>query len=253
MKRTLLLLPALALGAVTASGQILYLQPFDNETNQLRVEEAGIGWQRATHTGVDFGQAGRLSDSKGVDGVPGLAYSFGGSNNSTLMWNGGVNFTQSQVTGLSAMVFHGNASNELRFLIRIDDDGTDRWYASAIGGKASTIGAAGAFETEAELFQLSFATTAWVPVLNADETGPFAGGALTATTESDTFTRLGVGDLTANAVVLPDGNITAVGAYLAVVGSATRFDDFTVIPEPSTYAALLGLLALGLVAWRRRK
>lgn len=30
-------------------------------------------------------------------------------------------------------------------------------------------------------------------------------------------------------------------------------DNFTIVPEPSTYAALLGLLALGFVAWRRRK
>ena len=32
-----------------------------------------------------------------------------------------------------------------------------------------------------------------------------------------------------------------------------RFDDFTVIPEPSTYVALFGLAALGLVVWRWRK
>ncbi|MCC5841543.1 MAG: PEP-CTERM sorting domain-containing protein [Opitutales bacterium] len=29
--------------------------------------------------------------------------------------------------------------------------------------------------------------------------------------------------------------------------------DAVVIPEPSTYTALIGLLALGLVAWRRRR
>lgn len=30
-------------------------------------------------------------------------------------------------------------------------------------------------------------------------------------------------------------------------------DDLTMVPEPSTYAALFGILALGFVAWRRRK
>jgi len=33
----------------------------------------------------------------------------------------------------------------------------------------------------------------------------------------------------------------------------TYVDNFSVVPEPSTYAALLGLMALGFVAWRRRK
>lgn len=35
----------------------------------------------------------------------------------------------------------------------------------------------------------------------------------------------------------------------------TLFDNITLaaVPEPSTYAALLGLLALGVVAWRRRR
>lgn len=38
-------------------------------------------------------------------------------------------------------------------------------------------------------------------------------------------------------------------------GSGARFDNFQIaaVPEPSTYAALLGLLALGFVAYRRRR
>jgi hypothetical protein len=36
-------------------------------------------------------------------------------------------------------------------------------------------------------------------------------------------------------------------------GETVGFDNVGVVPEPSTYAALLGLMALGFVAWRRRK
>jgi hypothetical protein len=49
------------------------------------------------------------------------------------------------------------------------------------------------------------------------------------------------------------------GTYLLEIrlsgqgGQRASIDDLALIPEPSTYAALIGLLALGLVAWRRRR
>ena len=253
-KTILSTLVAFALIGAVAHGQALYTQTFDNTTDQIRVEDTGIGWLRATHNGEDPSQAGRLSNAIGPDGTQGFAYTFWSGNNATLMWNGGVDFAQSQITGFSAMVGHGNAANLVRFLIRVDDAGTDRWYASALGGAASTTGNAAWFQDGAELFQLSFTTAAWVPVLNPAGDAPFGGGAFSGQgTSSDGFTLLGGGDLTTEAVSLPAGNITAVGAYVANLGgSSTRFDDFTVIPEPSAYATLIGLLALGLVAWRRR-
>jgi hypothetical protein len=41
----------------------------------------------------------------------------------------------------------------------------------------------------------------------------------------------------------------------AVTSGQMSFDNLTVsaVPEPSTYAALAGLSALGLVCWRRRR
>lgn len=52
---------------------------------------------------------------------------------------------------------------------------------------------------------------------------------------------------------LPSGNIIFAGAYMHNPSGGNRFDDFTVIPEPATYAALFGLAALGLVVFLRRR
>lgn len=48
--------------------------------------------------------------------------------------------------------------------------------------------------------------------------------------------------------------LVVFNAYAATASDAS-FDNFsaTAIPEPSTYAALTGLLALGLAAWKRRR
>ena len=42
-------------------------------------------------------------------------------------------------------------------------------------------------------------------------------------------------------------------AQLDELRIGTGFGDITVIPEPSTYAAIFGICALGLTLWRRRK
>jgi|GEM_PF-2707904 PEP-CTERM putative exosortase interaction domain len=57
---------------------------------------------------------------------------------------------------------------------------------------------------------------------------------------------------------LPSGTVTAFGFFVTLTNGGTiRVDDFTVmvstIPEPSTFAALAGLGALGLAATRRRR
>jgi hypothetical protein len=51
------------------------------------------------------------------------------------------------------------------------------------------------------------------------------------------------------------GNVTHAGIYLSANTTNHTFDlrSFTAVPEPTTYAALLGVLALGVVAWRRRR
>ncbi|MCC5839649.1 MAG: PEP-CTERM sorting domain-containing protein [Opitutales bacterium] len=79
-----------------------------------------------------------------------------------------------------------------------------------------------------------------------------------------TFSSLNIGNLNAGpgsaldtATVLE--NVTGIGVYSRFVNQqwqadrATQIDSFTVIPEPRTYAAIFGLMALGLILYRRRR
>jgi uncharacterized repeat protein (TIGR02543 family) len=192
-----------------------YVQPFNNTTNQLVVENAGIGWQRAAHDGnLSADQVGRLSSERGPDGEPGFAYTFRGGNNASLMWYEGLTLSQATLQNFSAYVGHSHGSNIIRFLIRIGEN----WYASADGGgHAPTVGNAAWFENGAVNYSVTFSPEdTWVQVVG------FNG------TSSGTFTLLGGGDLTPLAA-LPSGDITAIGVYLANLGGgSTRFDDFTV-------------------------
>jgi hypothetical protein len=52
---------------------------------------------------------------------------------------------------------------------------------------------------------------------------------------------------------VPAGTEKMVFVPLWGAASTVGFDNVGVIPEPSTYAALVGLLTLGFVAWRRRR
>lgn len=192
-----------------------YVQAFNNTVNQLVVENAGIGWQRAAHDGnVSADQVGRLSAANGPDGQAGFAYTFRANNNASLMWYEGLTLSQQTLQGFSAYVGHSHGSNRVRFLIRIGD----HWYASADGGgHAPTVGDAAWFETGAVNYAVAFSPeNTWVQVAG------FNG------TSSGTFTLLEGGNLAALAS-LPAGDITAVGVYLANLGGgSTRFDDFTV-------------------------
>lgn len=64
-----------------------------------------------------------------------------------------------------------------------------------------------------------------------------------------------LGDLVFDNVLL--NNITAMGLYHERINTnqfrSMQISEFTVIPEPSTYAALFGVLALGLVLRLRRR
>jgi len=76
--------------------------------------------------------------------------------------------------------------------------------------------------------------------------GEFQNPALSEGTNTITFTTTGTGD-----------NIYQVGWYIvgAAGGSSMQITNpsLTVVPEPATYALVLGGLGLAVVMWRRRK
>jgi hypothetical protein len=88
-------------------------------------------------------------------------------------------------------------------------------------------------------------------------------GALTATLATSAFTSAGLTTQAFNVVAHPGGgDITNIGYFgIAGTGSTQAFNflisDISLtaaaIPEPSTYAVILGAMALGLVAYRRRQ
>lgn len=64
-----------------------------------------------------------------------------------------------------------------------------------------------------------------------------------------TFTTIG-SDTFGNASQLPVA--VQIEAIFTATDTSVLVDSITVIPEPSTYAAIFGLLALGFLVWRRR-
>ena len=123
-------------------------------------------------------------------------------------------------------------SSIIRFAIQVGDD----WYVSA-----NTFTATGQTQASPGTLTVNFATELWLGISVSSTT-------LTATPSG-------------TAAALATGTVNGFGFYgdAGTAQGATqdlRMDDFavsvTAIPEPSSYAALVGLGALGLVAFRRR-
>lgn len=251
MKVTSVLLSAILLAAASGTAQVLYTQPFNNSINATSITTIS-GWNWAASDGgisdTVGRQFGRLSNSNGIGGASGFAYN--STNNSqpnlaALTWYNGDTFLQSTLDSLSVYIGHNNAAVETRFVIQVDGQG---WFATTQAWTTAAM-TAGNFPTQATPITFNFTTagSAWRSLA-------FDGLVGDASTGFPLFS----GDQSANALLgsLPVGNITAVGVYHFIpTNTITRYDNFTVtaIPEPSTYAALFGLLALGLVAWRRRR
>lgn len=177
--------------------------------------------------------------------MPGFAYTYqnAGSTFASVVWYDGASFAQSAVTGFSAFVGNSNATNQVRFLIQIDNSD---WFVSTAAGQVSVGGAAN-FATGATEFSVPFSTAGanWVALAFDGQPGAASSGF-----------PVFEGDISASALAspLPSGNITAVGAYLLNANNtSSRFDNFTVIPEPSVYAALIGLVTLAWVVFVRRR
>lgn len=248
---------------------ITYTQPFNNTTNQVLIPNAtpnaltNWGWAAVNGNAPNIPgtQWGTLSDANGAGGTPGLAYNLGANNvRGFATWFAGdletpanaMSLAQSDLLSLSTRIGHGHTANQTRWLMRIDDDGTDRWFVSLQTYQMATaIEFVSGFEDNNIGISANFTDLEWRPLLNPDEDAPFDGLIGAA---SDGFTLI-TNAANPAASTLPTGNITALGVYhWHTNNSATRFDDFTIvaIPEPGTLV-LFGIAVGSVFLFRRRK
>ena len=247
MKNSLILLSGLAFAASAVSGQIIYTQPFDNPGGDANLESSPWNWSWAINAG-----GGRPGGSS-IARVSGGEFGFSAQNTNDMRelisWYDGSeveSIGQGTLSGFSIDLRHGSTASETRFVIRIGDD----WFATTL---AFSVDVVSDTDWVTRTWDFTNAGSAWTPILNDDD--PFDG--ISGQDGGTGFDLVGTGTLTGMDDPLPSGVISAVGVLNRSAGndwpdSAIRYDNFTVIPEPSAYAALLALAALALVAYRRR-
>jgi uncharacterized repeat protein (TIGR02543 family) len=219
-------------------GEGVYLQTFDNTVNRRSLTTldnwgyAASNGQAST-PGNTSRQWGMMSDANGAGGTPGLAYNIAANNPRAFAnWFAGdletptdaMNLAQSALVSLSARIGHTTANNQTRWLMRIDDDGTDRWFVS-LATYTNAVGGVDNFEANNILISANFSDLEWRPLLNPVGDGPFDGLISDASAGFTVITNA----TNPAATTLPAGNITALGVYhWHNADDVTRFDDFKV-------------------------
>lgn len=244
MKQSLILLSGLAFAASAVSAQILYTQPFNNPGGDANLEDNPWNWSWARNAGG--GRPGNSNIARVSGSEFGFSFQNGSGFQEIISWYDGTevsNIAQGSLSSFSIDLRHGSTDNQTRFVIRIGDD----WFATT-----QAFSAESSESWVTRTWDFTNAGSAWTPILN--DVDPFDG--ISGQNGGDGFDLVGTGTLTGMDDPLPTGAITAVGVLNRSASTSTgqeiRYDNFTVIPEPSAYAALLALAALALVAYRRR-
>jgi hypothetical protein len=271
-KKPLLALLAAAFGASALSGQILYLQQFDYDVSQ-----SGNNFTNANFPGEDWSSGTGVITYQHAAGLtyPGLSpaatggamvYDFGGGtgNRSATQADAFLDygdFSAGQVFEFSALVAveraqfnevsiafnSGSVVNNVRFGL----DSTNMFVTAWMNGAATTVtGPAWSLDTtHAFLMRVT------------QGTGASPTDSLVEVWFDPDYSNLGAPDFTSTSDTRI-GRSGASNAYTGVtyggstIGNArVIWDEVQVyaVPEPSTYAALFGLLALGFATWRRRR
>jgi hypothetical protein len=248
MKKTLLLTFLAASAATVASGQIITIANPWNSTDDTWTVTGST--DIAVSVGVDrWAGAGTWGNRAATDDTGGL--NIGG--------NLGANRRfRSEVSDTPAGPAPGGSGNFLSFTITNND--TVAWTIDEF-----SFGVGRNVQTAAWLYT-SIVIGAAETSLTADATS--AASSVGAGGWDDPLVQFGPGS-GANAWAQPVysdigldldvGQSAEFRIYLASGNTSTFFhlNDLNVelvpIPEPSTYAALFGLLAIGFVAWRRRR
>lgn len=264
------LLLAVIAGITSVSAQsVIYRENFGTTTNNVSTS-ATAGWTIHTNyaaantftaNGVLLGSSTSPNDLRlrnstgapsdlanvnaGVSGSDSLGLvEISGALGPVLFWTEEYTVDRSVFTVNSISFYQGNQSTSdiTRLAIRIGS----QWYASnASFTQTNTVGTLAGFAAGAELKTLIFGTAAgdWRLIT-------FDGTSTTSATAPISVAG------TTLAASLPSGSITGFGLISMTGSNNRRYDSFTinatVIPEPSAFAALAGLGALGFVALRRR-
>ncbi|MCC5842506.1 MAG: PEP-CTERM sorting domain-containing protein [Opitutales bacterium] len=281
MKNALLTLSTLALGATLPLGaqSILYLENF-NTTEGFQRPSQNTGWQASRGGGLDnsggpnaLGEVGGADDPipynnqsvlgnpAGVNNnpIPGATYGHGFWS-PTAIFNvafatqefGGFNSSEIQSISWDMLINGTSGTQIMRAMIQVGGSAsdTDNWYVS--NPVLSINVAARNQEWHRDVIQ---ASGDWIRMPSYN----FATGAFQWPSSSSDKTEAdfaAYADYTFFLGALPEGTVHGFGLFVDNrAGGNMRIDNYTItaIPEPTTYAAIFGLFALGFIAWRRRR
>ena len=262
-----LALPLFLASALSLSGQIVFQDDMSGTFSS--------NWASAsTNVGVGSFSSGQLLLDNGGDSGQTYAFtqtsSFGGGYNTTLASNSGEVTWSFNMGTLSA---GPSNSNRLAFVIAADssDFTSAEGYAVRVGGNSPSV-------DPLELIHFSGGVNGTIVEIASggsmtDTSSDFANVRVTYNPSGNSWTLFGStvsssgswSDPTGESTLLGSGtnsSVTATGlGFMGVWSLHTTaasqdrvFDNITVsaVPEPSTYAALTGIVILGFAAYRRR-
>lgn len=239
MKYLYAILFVILVPSLLASNSIIYLQGFDNDTGSFQRSDP-YGWQ--TYSGGSLTTASRVHFHNGADAVENVnALTPFGDNITQGHWIANVGVSQFSFTefllpqSYSDLTFsfksNHNSGHDSDWYVAIRTSSGD-WFASAQASDGN-----------------NWSDPAFTVALTSESLWrPF---------EFDPGTSIGLTEDPLVSYSSFASDITAFGFFGDIRASTThRIDNYTVsgvIPEPSTYAAILGLGALVFVLFRRRK
>jgi hypothetical protein len=263
---SLRILALLGLLASTAQATLIYSENFTNaHVTPLNSYGWGVHVESTAKTNagatpvsgwtmIAGGTGGGVSDIANINAGPNMIGADArtslknaiGSTAPAISWTSEytVDTSANSINSISFLLGNSATSVTTRVAVRIGGN----WYASVPTFTNATSGV-----YESKTLTWSTAASSWRSLTNDGDMT--IDGSSVATTIAGTALSLGA-TLGAN---LPSGNITGFGLFFdGIVNNATaRYDlyqiDATAIPEPSTYAALVGMVVLGSALIRRNR
>ena len=261
---------AAALTSVASAQSIVYRETFSN-TGNANVSYGNIGWNlywNQSGTSTTAGTAVNRTNP-GTTGNPGNLT--GAAVNFTAVAGAATtNIGQQQAGSGTGFAFVGATDVTAAFAFTTEYNGTSAITTSNIQSISFVQGnsAAATFRAAVQVGGTWYVTASqsgntMTAAQFAGTLNPYVAGQGVALTFDLTSASWSALDFTPGSALsvgasttLPTGTVTAFGYFVTMAGGTTvRVDDFSVsvIPEPSSFAALAGLAGLGMAASRRRR